>query len=209
MDNQQQYTYDDSVLPCSDNWQGYPESSQSIIYEYLNNKPKPYKYQDCYVDTGKYPWEPKTTYKWAQCKGTIYSNASGNFKVKGTVKDFTSKTRLKYWAASPNTCTYSSSGAGLPFPNEEIAYENTPNKGEISLNSSGQFEILLHYPAGYYINQGETYIAPHVNFLLCDSNQANYKDIIKISLPFDTPFRSLGFNVSNPKREFQPVPFKK
>lgn len=190
----------DPIYECSNVQHGYVKQP-NITYEFLEVKPKPYKFDNCLPNTA--PWEPKYKYNWSLCSGTIYSNKNGNFKIKGTVDSGLGKTSLKYWAPNPSTCLYSISGNGLPYPNEEIAYENTPNKGEIILNS-GKFEINILYPAGYYTQQGEVYVPPHVNFLLCGSNQ-----VVRVQLPFDTPFRSLGFNLANHSREFQPVPHKK
>lgn len=194
----------DSIYECSNAQHGYPNnpSEANKIYEFIDIKPKPYKYDNCLPNTA--PWEPKYKYSWSQCKGVIQSNPSGNFKIKGTVAGSTSKSVLKYWAANPSTCSYSTPAMGLPFPNEEIAYENTPNKGEVLLDASGKFEIVIKYPAGYYTGQGETYVPPHINFLICGS-----QEVVRIQLPFDAPFRSLGFNLANHSREFQPVPYKK
>ncbi len=195
------YNIDDPIT-CSNAFNGYPKDS-TVIYEYLDEVPKPSKFDKCsYSTIYGASWDQVLTFKWDICKGKIYSNKSGNFKIKGVAN--TSGNTLKYWAAAPNTCTYSVCGYGLPFPNEEIAYENTPNKGEVKLGSGGSFEIVLKYPSGYYVNQGEIYVPPHVNFKLCDSNAVS-----RVHLPVETPFRSLGFNLDNPAREWQPVPYKK
>ncbi len=189
----------DPIYECNKVQNGYPKNT---IYEYLDVKPKPYKYDNCIPSTS--PWIPQFKYSWGECKGKIYANKSGNFKLKGRVTKLSGNGVLKYWAPNPSTCLYSISGTGLPFPNEEIAFENTPNQGEIAIDATGNFEITLLYPAGYYINQGETYVPPHVNFLLCGTNK-----VIRVELPFDTPFRSLGSNLSNHEREWQPTPYKK
>jgi hypothetical protein len=85
------------------------------------------------------------------------------------------------------------------------ALEGTAIGAHVSVaGSGGSFEIVLKYPSGYYVNQGEIYVPPHVNFKLCDSNVVS-----RIQLPIEPPFRSLGFNLANPGREWQPVPYKK
>ena len=199
------YNIDDPVS-CSVAFNGYPKSS-TVTYEYLDEVPKPNKFDKCSHNTiygGS--WEAVLNFKWNNCKGSLYANKKGNFKLKGTA---TGGDVIKYWAAAPNTCTYSTAGTGLPFPNEEIAYENTPNKGELKLGLGGSFEILLQYPSGYYANQGELYVPPHLNIKICDSSNKQTGIMNRILLPGELPFRSLGFNLANSGREWQPVPYKK
>jgi hypothetical protein len=182
----------------------YSTTNMPVIYEYLDRVPNPTNYDKCSHKTiyGA-SWESVLNFKWDTCKGVVYANKSGNFRIKGTASE---PGILKYWASAPNTCTYSNAGKGLPFPNEEIAYENTPNKGEIKVGNNGKFEIHLMYPAGYYINGGEIYVPPHVNIKLCGSKE---NILNRILLPVELPFRSLGFNLANNSREWQPVPYKK
>jgi hypothetical protein len=191
------YTIDE-VYNCSKIHNGLPSLPNSST-----TTPKNTNYHNCRPSTA--PWNPDYNSNWKNCQLYV-NNSQGNFKIKGTIPNVSSGTKVKYWASAPLPCMYSISGLGLPFPNEEVAYENTPNKGVITLDNTGKFEIKIRYPGGYYINQGETYIAPHVNFMICDGNPNN---IIKLQLPFEPPFRSLGFNLANHSREFQPVPFKK
>jgi len=200
------YYHLDDPLVCSNASNGYPKVS-TVTYEYLNEVPKPNLYDKCSNKTiyGA-SWDAVLNFSWSNCKGVIYANKSGNFKLKGTA---TGGTILKYWAAAPPVCSYSTAGTGLPFPNEQIAYENTPNKGEISLGLGGAFEIILQYPSGYYAGQGELYVPPHVNIKLCDDKHNDSGVLTRIQLPVETPFRSLGFNLSNQSREWQPVPYKK
>jgi len=105
---------------------------------------------------------------------TFYSFRSQNNKCSGTVKEqdgiiyvngrcLTNDTKLKYLAASPPDLRKSYMGAGLPFANPEMAYEETPNKGEVSLNTTGHFEIVLVQPNSYYVNNGKDLISPHVH----------------------------------------------
>ena len=48
---------------------------------------------------------------------------------KGSLKDSSKNGLVKFIAANAPDYRQSYSGSGLPFPNPEIAYENTPNKG--------------------------------------------------------------------------------
>jgi hypothetical protein len=81
---------------------------------------------------------------------------------------------LKYLAAAPSDIRQSRAGSGLPFPNPKIAYDNTPNKGEVQIRD-GQFEFQLVYPAAYYIENGSTLVAPHVHFTVDDGEYFDVK----------------------------------
>lgn len=203
LDNLVQYSID-PIYECSKSKNGYPIQTKSSFYDSLDNlvKPESSKFDNCIPSTA--PYNPKYEIKCSIGKLKI-TNLNGNFKIKGNATGISKGTILKYWAAAPNYCSYSVVGTGLPFPNAEIAYENTPNKGEIILDTNGSFEIYLKYPNGYYESQGEVYVPPHINFMFCNSKP----QVIKIQLPIEAPFRSLGFNLNNHSREFQPVPYKK
>lgn len=200
------YYHLDDPLVCSNASNGYPKVS-TVTYEYLNEVPKPNRYDKCsHTTIYGASWDAVLNFSWNKCKGIVYANKNGNFKIKGTA---TGGSILKYWAAAPPVCSYSTAGSGLPFPNEEVAYENTPNKGEIKLDLGGSFEINLQYPSAYYAQQGELYVPPHVNVSLCDESGNNSGVLTRIQLPVDPAFRSLGFNLANHGREWQPVPYKK
>ena len=99
------------------------------------------------------------------------------------------KLYIKYTAANPPTFSSNFSGSGMPFPNEEIAYENTPNRNVVEVNG-GSFSFLLKFPNSYYINMGTELIEPHVKMILVDSNNKQWgkEKIVKVgnSIPFRT-----------------------
>lgn len=66
--------------------------------------------------------------------------------------------------ASPVTRGIGFAGAGLPYPNKDIAYENTPNQGKID-SSDGTFSIQLKgIPSGYFSGLGSIYVPPMIEF---------------------------------------------
>lgn len=69
-------------------------------------------------------------------------------------------------AASPVSRGYSYSGSGLPYPNPEIAYENTPNIGSATIDKDGDFSVEIEYPNAYYVRQGSILLNPHIHFYL-------------------------------------------
>ena len=99
------------------------------------------------------------------CQGTIAFNGwdliiTGTCKAGGAPK-------MRYAAAAPADLRMSYMGSGLPFPNEEVAYEGSPNVGEVQLNG-GQFSFRLVNPNSYYKNNSTTLVRPHVMFTIGD-----------------------------------------
>jgi hypothetical protein len=72
--------------------------------------------------------------------------------------------KIQWKAAAPVTRGIGFAGSGQPYPNREIAFENSPNSGVVD-SSDGSFEIALKgIPAGYYTGLGGTYVPPMVEF---------------------------------------------
>ena len=101
------------------------------------------------------------------CQGrVIIDKDMWHITVEGTVRS-PSDHKLRYIAAAPPDRRASYMGSALPFANEEMAYDSTPNKGEIELNSrfgSGVFSFQLVRPNAYYRANGSQLIMPHVQF---------------------------------------------
>tara|TARA_Y100000389_G_scaffold81486_1_gene78051 strand:+ start:1021 stop:1512 length:492 start_codon:yes stop_codon:yes gene_type:complete len=68
-------------------------------------------------------------------------------------------------ASNPSDNLINYSGTNLPFPNYEIAFENTKNKHDI-INKS--FNIKFKYPNSYY--DVDTLIPPALFFILKNNN---------------------------------------
>ena len=116
------------------------------------------------------------------------------FSVKGIVSlssDMNpSDLKIVYWAANPPDYIQSFSGSGLPFPNPQVAYQNTPNLGAVNLQGNTySFDIL--FPNSYYTQLGTIYNEPRVSLKLCSSNK-DY-DIQTIILQNPIPYRSLAY----------------
>lgn len=111
--------------------------------------------------------------------GTIDNSNQGNYFIK-------------YIAAHPPTYSSNFSGSGMPFPTEEIAYDNTPNQGVVNI-INGKFSFSIKYPNSYYINMGTIYINPHVKIVLVDKNNNELSNIKVINLGEGIPFRTLSW----------------
>lgn len=104
---------------------------------------------------------------------------------------------IKYWAANSPNYNSSFSGSALPFPNEKIAYENTPNKNIIPVKN-GKFSFFINFPNSYYINLGTKLIPPTVNIIAVNSNHIPVSNIQRVVLGNSIPFRTLTWsNIRN------------
>ena len=127
-------------------------------------------------------------------------NENNLFNVKGVVDldENLDKNNLKivYWAANPPDYLQSFNGSGLPYPNPEIAYQNTPNLGIANLDGNAySFDIL--YPNSYYTELGTVYNEPRVHIKLCTGDNSKVYDIQTINLKNPIPYRSLAYGAPN------------
>lgn len=115
-----------------------------------------------------------------------------NGKLKGDILNLSLRNNLylKYWAS--NTPTYNSnfSGSGLPYPTEEIAFENSNNHGVAKINN-GNFSFSMRYPNSYYKNMGTEYVFPEAMVKIFDTKNTPVSNIQHINLGEGIPFRTL------------------
>lgn len=89
----------------------------------------------------------------------------GSVSIQGKLSGIPGPMRIVWRAATPVTRGIGFAGSGQPYPNRDIAFENTPNNGELD-SEDGSFSIqLAGIPAGYYTQLGATYVPPIVEFL--------------------------------------------
>jgi len=89
-----------------------------------------------------------------------------NLKIVGTLKNpSVYKYRLLTAPNSPNNLM-SYSGSLLPFPNEEIALENTKNK--CIINTDGIINTVFSYPNSYYSADGYNKIKSPIILIIDD-----------------------------------------
>ena len=124
------------------------------------------------------------------CNGTITYRGSGDLVVKGQLTQGGLASKLYFWAAAPPTYGTSFSGSGMPYPDAEVAYDRTPNKGLVNL-TNGQFTINMKYPNAYYIGLGSLYVPPHVNFKICQEGMAD--SYFSVQVDGGVPFRTLTY----------------
>lgn len=110
-------------------------------------------------------------------------------KVNENVKDAT----LTFSASAPCDRRTSFSGSGLPFPNAEQAFDNSPNVGSIKLGRNNTFILEMLIPNSYYMGLGTILIPPTVYFTY-NNGYAVKNQSIKIC--DSIPYRTLTYPVS-------------
>ena len=124
------------------------------------------------------------------CEGVVLDSGDGEFVVRGSVNSILTNPTVIFWAPNPPTYTQSYTGSGLPFPNADIAYENTPNRGAV-LAEGGQFEFRVRYPNSYYMGLGSVLVEPSVHIKVCENGKSGKVETIKLGNGI--PFRSLTY----------------
>lgn len=119
-----------------------------------------------------------------------YEN-NGSVNVVGMVSNAPQNAMIVFWAANPPDYRTAFSGSGLPYPNYNTAYQNTPNQGVVPLSSSGQFSFNIKYPSAYYAGLGSAYVKPHINIQINAPNHVGKVNVI--SLGDGVPYRLLTY----------------
>lgn len=108
--------------------------------------------------------------KYINCSIDIDNN-DDNIYIKGFVVNPTSYNKMFIIAPNPLYKNSSYSGSALPYPNSDIAFDNTKNI--FNINSDGLFEVVFKYPNSFYEVDGKTKIGPSIFFIL-DKNKLIY-----------------------------------
>lgn len=122
-----------------------------------------------------------------------------NFKVAGQLDELIDENRIMYIAASPPDHRTSFSGSGLPFPNMQMAFENTPNYGHVMVDQNKKFEIDIAYPNSFYAALGTIKVGPRV-YLMYKSNGVPKQAFIELGAGI--PYRSLTYPVARTQAMF-------
>lgn len=125
----------------------------------------------------------------------VKNNESNNsLMVSGSVNiNSGSNLFIKYSAANPPTYNSNFTGSGLPYPSEDIAYENTPNRGVVPV-VNGNFSFSIRVPNSYYINMGTVFVDPHVKLILVNKDNKQIGDVKVVEINDGViPFRTLSF----------------
>jgi hypothetical protein len=103
----------------------------------------------------------------------VFNNDHSLLRLTGSVKNIAMFNHIVIIAANPIDRMSNYSGSGLPFPNYEIAFENTPNIQKV--DASGIFDITFKYPNSFYMPDGIKKILPSVYFIFTDNNNNTFR----------------------------------
>ena len=140
--------------------------------------------------------------QFEMCNVRYMNNGNGNCVVMGKINSFLSDLDdqldlyVQWWAANGPTQTCSQSGFCLPYPNERIAFQDTPNYG-IQPIQNKKFVFSCGYPSSYYKKLGSKFVKPQIRFRFCDKankpvsriymlSLKNFQDLPNTSAPLQT-----------------------
>lgn len=125
--------------------------------------------------------------QFEMCNVKYMNNGNGNCVVMGKVNSFlkdlddTLDLYIQWWAANGPTHTCSHSGFCVPFPNESIAFEDSPNVGVTAVKDK-KFVFSCGYPGSYYKNMGSKFVKPQIKFRFCDAQKRPISKVYILSL---------------------------
>lgn len=123
-------------------------------------------------------------------KCTVEDIGTGDFLVRGILPNGAGDSQIVFWAASPPDMRKSFAGSGLPFPNPEIAFEHSQNKG-IAYAQNGEFTFKIKYPNSFYANLGTVFVPPTVYIRICNGEEKGEIMAIRVGKPI--PYRALTY----------------
>ena len=118
--------------------------------------------------------------------------------IAGSIKNNVLYSNIILTAPNPIDRMTNYSGSGLPFPNYEIAFENTPNIHKI--DSSGVFNVSFKYPNSFYMPDGLNKIKPSVFFIFTSNENVSFR--LQYELHDINALRTLVNRVSRKNPEF-------
>jgi len=102
-----------------------------------------------------------------------FSSDYSLIQISGSIKNYAQFNNIIIIASNPIDRMSNYSGSGLPFPNYEIAFENTPNIHQV--DSSGTFNVSFKYPNSFYMPDGINKIKPSIYFCFTDINNQEFR----------------------------------
>jgi hypothetical protein len=120
------------------------------------------------------------------CDTILSENDTGMVILDGTLSNLYKKygktignIYVKYWAPASQSDVNNISGVNIPFPNEEIAFQDTLNKGVIEVENN-KFRFELYRPQSYYMNVGDKPVRANVKFIFCDKKMRPFSNIYNV-----------------------------
>ena len=136
-------------------------------------------------------WRAKHLKEQSRIASAVQYDGSGNMTIRGQIRNAEPDSYIVFWAANPPDYRTSYSGSGLPYPNSQIAYESSPNRGTVQLRADGSFEFRLRPPASYYTGLGTVFMRPHV-YVQVNSKKTIGTPVL-VRTGEGTPYRLLSY----------------
>jgi hypothetical protein len=144
-------------------------------------------------------WNRLLEKKYTNMDLSVYKNSefppeNGDFLIRGRLKGslVVQSGFIKFWAANPADYGCSFYGSGLPYPNEEVAYENTINKGVVPIEGN-EFTFNVYYPNSYYRNMGTVLVPPTIKIVVVNGDNERLSPIFEVKIGEGIPYRTLDF----------------
>lgn len=134
-------------------------------------------------------WRPRFFDKYT-CEGSYVYAGDGEILIEGKLKENIPNTNIFFWAPCPPDYRQSYSGSGLPFANPQMAFENTPNTGNVFADKNGFFRFRIRLPNSYYVGLGTVYRPPQVQIRVRNEKRDSTHTI---DLGDGIPFRMLTY----------------
>jgi hypothetical protein len=94
--------------------------------------------------------------------------------INGYIKYPEQYSKIVIIAPNPIDRMVNYSGSGLPFPNEDIAFENTPNYKLVD-KTRQQIDIKFKYPNSFYSRNGKNKILPSIFIQLTENSGKHFQ----------------------------------
>lgn len=125
-------------------------------------------------------------------RGTLYfSKDNRHCLIRGMITEKVKNKQISYIGAAPIHKNGSYSGSALPFPNQFIAFENTPNTDIVKLNNKNEFEFLIKTPGQYYTHLGSVLIPSRIYI---QYNNDFLNKTVEINIGKEYPYRTLTYD---------------
>ncbi len=131
-------------------------------------------------------------FKSEKCECIISHASDFSLVVKGVIFSETQlQQTISYIAACPPDYRSSYTGSALPFANEQMAFDETPNKGQVNIQPGNSFSIKIVYPNSYYAALGTVIIPPTLYITYKDISNA--ETTVGIPVSKGIPYRLLTY----------------
>ena len=112
----------------------------------------------------------------------------GEVYISGTISDLSSWDKVLIIAANPIDRMTTYAGSGLPFPCQDVAFDQTPN---IVTVTEPNVSIVFAYPNSYYTYDNWTKVPPSI--FLVKTHHQKMPSIERYTLPDPLVLRTLNY----------------